>query len=409
MQYMDRDVPAWVAAPLDRAAAAFRAQFGREPTHAAAAPGRVNLIGEHTDYNGGFVLPIAIDRVCVAVGAPSAEAGRSRFIAADVGQAFSLEMARVGPDPVAKPGTWMSYVEGVARLMGRLLGGDQEPSIDSVFSGNIPIGGGLSSSAALEVSAASLIECISGREVSPVEKARLCRAAEREFAGVPCGIMDQFASVLGRAGQAMLIDCRSEEASFVELPPTSEAVLVVADSRVKHSLTGEGAGGEYAKRRKTCEQAAARLGVESLRSVEDPAAAKRGVLTDEQSRCVRHVVTENARTLRAFAALRAGELGVLGAMMNASHDSLREDYRVSCVELDTLVRLARSVPGVLGARMTGGGFGGCIVVLASPRAMVPLTAALSDGYHAACAQECGVFAVQAVDGVRRVLIPRGPG
>jgi galactokinase len=230
------------------------------------------------------------------------------------------------------------------------------PAFDLALATSVPIGAGLSSSASLEVAVATLIENMTGAAIGPIDKARLCQRAEHEWAGVPCGIMDQLVSVLGREGHALLIDCRTLDVTHVPMP--ADAAVVVADTGVRHEL----AAGEYAKRRAACSSAAAKLGIASLREAtsgmaDDPC------LEDEERRCVRHVTTENERVLRAVEAMRAGDLPVLGRLMNDSHESLRRDYRVSCAELDALVGAARSVEGVLGARMTGGGFGGCAVVL----------------------------------------------
>lgn len=333
---------------LRRASAAFRANYEREPTHAAVAPGRVNLIGEHTDYNHGFVLPIAIDRVCVAVGGMR-DRGPRRAHAVNFGETQEIPIER----EAVRRGSWIAYVAGVVAGFAERRG---LPAFDLALATSVPIGAGLSSSASLEVAVATLIENMTGAAIGPIDKARLCQRAEHEWAGVPCGIMDQLVSVLGREGHALLIDCRTLDVTHVPMP--ADAAVVVADTGVRHEL----AAGEYAKRRAACSSAAAKLGIASLREAtsgmaDDPC------LEDEERRCVRHVTTENERVLRAVEAMRAGDLPVLGRLMNDSHESLRRDYRVSCAELDALVGAARSVEGVLGARMTGGGFGGCAVVL----------------------------------------------
>jgi galactokinase len=227
---------------------------------------------------------------------------------------------------------------------------------------NVPLGAGLSSSAALEVAVATLLEAAAGRTLDPVDKARLCQRAEHEYAGMPCGIMDQFSSTLGAAGKLLLIDCRAESAELVPFDDKAVSVLVI-NTNVKHELTGS----EYAQRRSQCEEAARLLGAEALRDVtRDGLEANRGRLDELLYRRARHVVTENERTLRAADAVKAGAWPVVGELMYASHASLRDDYEVSCAELDALVELAGDVGpsgGVIGARMTGGGFGGSIVAL----------------------------------------------
>jgi galactokinase len=349
--------------PRSRATAAFLSAFGREPAWGASAPGRVNLIGEHTDYNEGFVLPIAIDRVCVAVGGPASVGGRTRIVASDIGQEVEVDLSRAvevgeGAGMVAH-GSWASYVAGVAAQFQR-LGARDLPNLDIAIASSVPLGGGLSSSAAVEVAVATLLEQATGLVLGPRDKALLCQRAEHEFAGVPCGIMDQFVSVMGREGHALLIDCRSQQATPIPMPPPEQARVVVINSNVRHAL----AGGEYAARRMACESAAAVLGVTALRDADlARIEGARDRLSDVEFRRARHVVTENARTLEAVKALRAGDLARMGRLMRESHESLRVDYEVSCAELDTLVELGSEVPGVFGARMTGGGFGGCVVML----------------------------------------------
>ncbi len=392
-----------------RCSAAFRSAFGREPAFAAAAPGRVNLIGEHTDYNGGLVLPIAIDRACVAVGAPAVGAGRSRVVAVDVGEAVECdlssalspapEIAGLVDGPRVRTGSWASYVLGVgATLASRVAAlGGRVCNVDVAVSSAVPPGGGLSSSAALEVSVATALEHAWGVGFAPVETARLCREAEHEFAGVPCGIMDQFISAMGREGHALLIDCRSESAEEVPMPPAERAVVVVMNTNVHHAL----ASGEYARRRQECRGAAAKIGVSELRDATlAQVRARAGDLCEVELKRTRHVVTENGRVLNAAAALRAGDLASIGRLMNESHESLRLDYEVSCEELDVLVELARGVRGVFGARMTGGGFGGCAIALAEPAAVADLSVIASDGYRAAFGRECDIFATRACAGAR---------
>jgi galactokinase len=336
-----------------------RRRAGRAPAFLAAAPGRVNLIGEHTDYNGGFVLPLAIDRHVVLAAAPAAGGAGARL------RLFSRELdaeVEVGLEgPVPREGAaWASYVRGV--VDGLLRRGARLPALDAVVVSDLPLGGGLSSSAALEVAVATALEAASGIRLAPLERARLCQEAEQRFAGVPCGIMDQLASVMGDPAGALLIDCQSEGVQVVPLPAAEVSVLV-SNSQVQHAL----ADGAYARRRAECTEAAERLGLPDLRAASpERVEAARASLGDPVFRRARHVVGENGRTLAAARALAAGDHRTAGTLMYESHRSLRDDYEVSCPELDVLVDIARELGeagGVWGARLTGGGFGGCTITL----------------------------------------------
>ena len=332
----------------------FETSFGRKAEAVSVAPGRVNLIGEHTDYNQGFVLPVAIDRT-VAVAAArrddSAFAVRSLDYGEDDG--FAGDPAR-GPE-----GSWKNYVRGVVCALesqGHRLAG-----ADLVISGDIPRGAGLSSSAAIEVAVVGALGAVSGIHLPLREVAHLSRWAENEFVGVPCGIMDQFASALSRADHALLLDCRSLDVEHVALPFVEQrAMIVVVDSQVPRRL----ADTAYSQRQQECGVAAGLLGVESLRESDERLLEDREVhLPGPLFRRARHVITENTRVLAAVDALRAGELNRFGQLMCESHASLRDDFEVSCRELDLLVELASQESGVLGARLTGAGFGGCTVNL----------------------------------------------
>ena len=407
---------AGITGVLERARGAFRAAFEREPTWAAAAPGRVNLIGEHTDYNDGFVLPMAIDLWTVALAAPSSGAV-SRIVAADLRERAELPLSRPIDPSTCPPGEWASYVAGVASHLPPGAGpfqpgagpfqapsgpdGARPGEIDLLIASSVPVGSGLASSAALETAVCVLLEQAWGVTMSPRDRAALCRRAEHEFAGVPCGLMDQFISSCARGGTAMLLDCRSGEAQPIPMPHPSRARVVVADTGVRHAL----ANGEYAARRSVCAAAAGKLGAAALRDVSpEMVEARRGSLTPEELRAARHVTTENARTLAAAEALRAGDLAALGRLMAASHASLRDDFRVSSPELDTLVELAGRVPGVIGARMTGGGFGGCAVILCSSEAVAPLARELTAGYRARHGRDCAAFTTDAAGGARRLSL-----
>jgi galactokinase len=356
----------------------FAATYGRPPRWIAAAPGRVNVIGEHTDYNDGFVLPMAIERYTVIAAAPAPGAA-PRVQWSSVG----MESAPVIVD-LAKPlqplarGLWANYPTGV--LAGFLARGITPPGFDALVQSTVPLGGGLSSSAALEVATATLLEAMTGRALDPVEKALLCQQAEHQFAGVPCGIMDQFISVMGRKDHLLLLDCRSRQTELV--PMRDPAVsLLVTNTNVKHVL----GSGEYAARRAQCETAARALGVASLRD------ATSGQLQQAKARMeqvvfrrARHVIGEIERTTQAASQIRASNWIAAGELMYASHDSLRDDYQVSCAELDAVVEISRGIGlqgGVYGCRMTGGGFGGCTVALVKTDAVQSIMKTVCDLYR----------------------------
>ncbi len=386
-----------------RAAAAFEARFGRAANVLVQAPGRVNLIGEHIDYNDGFVLPMAIERrVVIAAGPSAAESQVVEVLTANGEARGGRGDARVGADGAGRQATlysalkneeavvplnapvprgqhlhWSNYCRGV--LQGFLDRGINVPAFDAVIDADLPLGGGLSSSAALEVAAATAIEALTARPLPPVEKALLCQKAEHDYAGVPCGIMDQFASVLSRRDHLLLLDCRSKQVQHVPLIGAKVAVLII-NTNVHHEL----AGGEYAKRRKQCEAAAAALGVASLRDATmGQLDAVRRRMDDVTYRRGRHVIGEIARTVAAAEALRAGQWSTVGRLMYASHESLRSDYEVSCPELDAVVEIARELgeaAGVIGCRMTGGGFGGCCVCLVREDAANRVAKAIEQRY-----------------------------
>jgi galactokinase len=370
---------------IDALRAAF-AELSATAPRLFRAPGRVNLIGEHTDYSEGFVLPMAIDRATIAAAAPR-EDRRVRVRSIERGETAEFDLDQ--RDPRAA-GAWIDYAHGVALALARRV---PLRGAELAVSTTVPIGAGLSSSAAFELAVASALLAIAGASLPPRELARVGREAENGFVGLRSGIMDQLASACGVRDHALLIDCRSEELTPVPIPP--EAAIVVADSGVKHELSGSA----YNDRRAESEEAARLLGVRTLRDVSVADFARRGgELPEPLRRRARHVVTENARVLATVAALRAGDLGDAGARMNASHDSLRDDYQVSAPELDRLVDAARAVDGVYGARMTGGGFGGSIVVLARRDAVGSLTKALDTAYASRYGRTPAVEEVRASDG-----------
>jgi galactokinase len=375
----------------------FARRLGRPPRWVAAAPGRVNLIGEHTDYNDGFVLPMAIDRyVVVAADRPARPLTEARL--------FSVAQQEWATAPVEGPITpsgphWARYVQGV--IAGSLAAGLRPGPFEAVIHADLPQGGGLSSSAALEVAAATLIESLTGAPLAPLQKALLCQRAEHEFAGVPCGIMDQCSSVMGRAGSLLLLDCRSRQALLTPRAD-AEVVALIVNSNVRHELTDGG----YAARRRQCEEAARTLGAASLRDVTpERLERERTRLDDVYYRRARHVVTENARTVEAADALRRGDWATVGRLMYASHASLRDDFQVSCEELDLLVELAAAGEGVIGSRMTGGGFGGCTVSLVRREALDGVVRRVSEGYLRQTGREATVFVTRPVDGARVIKAP----
>ncbi|MGN6781320.1 MAG: galactokinase [Marmoricola sp.] len=337
-----------------------------------AAPGRVNLIGEHTDYNDGFVLPIALERTTRAtVSLREDEEVRFRSDAGHVGQ---------------------EYVDGVVAAF--RAAGHRVPGLDVEVTSDVPIGAGLSSSAALECSVALAIDELCGLGLSRPQLAALAQRAENDFVGVPTGGMDQRASLLCTPGHALLLDCRDDSTEQVPFDPASEElVLVVIDTRVHHAL----GDGQYGRRRAECEEAARALGVPSLREADVDAVE--GLEDEVLRRRARHVVTENARVLDVVRLLRGGRLRAIGPVLTASHASMRDDYEISAPELDLAVETA-VVAGALGARMTGGGFGGSVIALAPDVGVIrdAVTRAFIAGGH----REPDVFAVQPGAGGRRV-------
>ncbi|XP_069685126.1 galactokinase-like [Periplaneta americana] len=330
---------------------------GEIPNVAACAPGRVNLIGDHTDYNDGFVLPMALPLVTVIVGKKN---GSDKCVvvsgAKEADSPIMVEFPVPSKEPL-KPGRpkWANYVKGVVQnFKGTVVG------FDAVILTNVPIGGGVSSSASLEVATYTFLEAITqDTSTTKKEKALLCQKAEHEFAGMPCGIMDQFISVMGKSGCALLIDCRSMKETAVPIKDPNIAVIIT-NSNVKRSL----ATSAYAERREQCEKAAKALGKSSLRDVTEDEVERLKPVDEVLHKRARHVVTENKRTEDAAKALQEGNIAKFGTLMVESHNSLKQDYEVSCTELDDLVAAALEVDGVLGSRMTGGGFGGCTVTLA---------------------------------------------
>jgi galactokinase len=326
----------------EQAAEAYTGKFGENPELIASAPGRINLIGEHTDYNGGFVLPCAVGRrVAVAAGHGGGELYSTNF---DEARRMDSE----------KESSWADYPRGVVWAFGGA--GREVGDFRAAYAGDVPLGSGLSSSAAIEAATALALDALFGLGMDRRELAVLCQRAENEFVGVQSGIMDQYASLLCEEGSALLVDCRSLQAQNVPLDLEKvNLTLLVCDTRVERGLADTG----YNDRRAACERAARTLGVEQLR---DAGEGDLWQLSGEDLKRARHIVTENARVLEATDALRAEDFPELGRLMYASHASMRDDFEISTRELDAFVELAEAA-GAPGARLTGAGFGGCAIAL----------------------------------------------
>ena len=390
-------MPSGHSPQVERALAAFDEIFsGAAPAWVARAPGRVNLIGEHTDYNDGFVLPIAIDRE-VAIVARPAQGSLIRLHSVNYGDSGQFNPATVAPGQSVIGPDWLRYPAAVAWALRDA--GHPVPAVEGVIYGDVPLGAGMSSSAAIEVAMAMLLTTASNRPISGPDLAKLCQRAENEFVGVQCGIMDQFVSRLGARDHALLIDCRSLAYRLAPLTWPG-ARLLVCNSNVQRGLVDS----EYNQRRAECAEAVRILAqrTPSVTALRDVTAEQleqhKRALPPVVYRRARHVITENARALAAVEALARGDLATLGARLNASHDSLRDDYHVSCAELDALVDICRADPATYGARMTGGGFGGCMIALVAGAALERVEAAIQREYPARAGLQPTLYRVQVVDG-----------
>lgn len=363
----------------------FEAVFGSRPDLLIRAPGRVNLIGEHTDYNDGFVLPAAIDRELWIALRPRADE-RVVLHSLDFGAGeFSLEGLSPGDDG------WIEYLKGAAWVLTEK--GHRLTGLDGVVGGNIPIGAGLSSSAALEMATMRAFAAVSGIPWEPKEAALLGQRVENHWMDVQSGIMDQLAVGLGRRHHALLIDCRTLDVRAVPVP--AGVTLVVLDTGTRRGLVDSA----YNERRQQCETAARACGVPALRDVDVGTLESVEGLEPTERRRARHVVSENERTLEAVSALRSGDLDRLGRLMNASHASLRDDFEVSTEALDLIVDLARRQPGCVGARMTGAGFGGCALAIVEESRAAGLARRVSEAYNDACGLQAEAYVCGAADGV----------
>lgn len=387
-----------------RALELFKSIFSDTPTIAAAAPGRVNLIGEHVDYNDGFVFPLALQKSTYIVAAPLPPTATTISI---VSEAFRDGVATIVPgdspfDPAAPH--WSRYVKGMTAIYAR----NAHPirPFHAAIVSDVPRGSGLSSSAALEMATGIVLELLSELTVDPSDRAKMGQTCEHEFAGVPCGIMDQLISSRGQVGRALLIDCRSLDVTPVPLDHP-DAVIVVANSRVAHELSGT----EYPERRQACMDAAKAmakrfpdLNISHLRDCDEQMLqAVESDLGPTTVKRARHAIREDVRTLKARECLENGDLNEMGRLMYSSHVSLRDLFEVSTTEIDALVEIAMSVDGVYGSRITGGGFGGCTVSLVRKDAVESLMKAIDERYpEASGGLRAEVFATTAGGGARDV-------
>jgi galactokinase len=364
---------------------AFEKQFGERPSTIIRAPGRVNLIGEHTDYNDGFVLPMAIDR---AVWLALRPRGDGRILATSLEQDKPVDFAL---SDIQHSGGWGEYVKGMAKML--LDAGYDLSGWEGVLTSDVPVGSGLSSSAALEMAVGCAFAAVSGFPFDGVAMARLGQKTENEWVGANTGIMDQMISANGQAGYALLIDCRSLDTQPIPLP-TGTAVLIM-DTMTRHSHTESG----YNERRQQCEAAAAYFEVPALRDVSiTEFLAHETELEPLIQKRARHVVTENLRTLNAVKAMQNDDAPLLGQLMNESHASLRDDFAVTNEELDIMARLAQEQSGCYGARMTGGGFGGCAVALVQVEMAEEITTAVATQYESATGLKPNIFSTPAAAG-----------
>lgn len=369
---------------------AFQERFGAAPALIVRAPGRVNLIGEHTDYNDGFVLPMAIDRAAWIALRPR-EDGRVAIHSLDMDETAEFELAGLVK---GGPG-WAEYVKGVAWAMQDA--GLELAGWEGVMAGDVPVGAGLSSSAALELATARAFAAVSGIAWDPAAMALLGQKAENHWVGVNCGIMDQMISAAGLAGHALLIDCRSLDTEAAPLPP--ETAVVVLDTATRRGLVDSA----YNERRAQCEAAARFFAVPALRDVSlAQFEAEAGGLDELTRRRAHHVIGENERTLQAVEAMRRGDAAELGRLMDASHTSLRDDFEVSNDALNVMVEIARQQPGCYGARMTGAGFGGCAVALVAAEAAASFAQDVATAYEAHSGLTPSVYVCAATNGAEVV-------
>ncbi|NWF63053.1 MAG: galactokinase [Chloroflexi bacterium] len=365
----------------------FESHFNAKPVFIAHAPGRVNLIGEHTDYNDGFVLPMAIDRGVWLALRPRQD-GKVRIFSLDLETESEFEIYSLH-----REGGWIEYPKGIASEL--IKAGYSLKGFDAVLTGNVPRGAGLSSSAAVELATACAFAAASGFEWDAPRMARLAQKAENEWVGVNCGIMDQMASAACKEAHALFLDCRSLEIQHAPLP--QDVSVVILDTSTRRGLVDSA----YNERRSQCEKAADWLRVKALRDVSVEEFHKRKTGLDEITiRRARHVVTENARVLEALEAMKQGDVKRLGELFNASHESLRDDFEVTNDALNIMVACAREQPGCYGARMTGAGFGGCAVALVEREKAEAFAQDVAAAYRHRCDLEASIYVCQASAGAR---------
>lgn len=383
---------------IERIEKRFRERFGERPAHLVRAPGRVNLLGEHVDYNDGFVMPAAIDRATY-IAFSSVPGTVSTLIADDFNEEISFSTLSIQTKTQLnseKLPEWGMYPAGVMQML--LTLGYTVPPIQAVFASDVPRGSGLSSSASVETAFLTAWQGLAGWSMAPMERARLCQKAENQYVGVNCGIMDQFASICGVENRLLLLDCRSLEWKTIPMP--EKYAIVIADTTVRRRLTS----GEYNQRRSECELAVHLLrqrlpGIRSLRDVSlkdfNRFASELPPVIEKRAR---HVVEEISRTNQARVALELGAIDYFGRLMNACHASLRDLYEVSSFELDTMVDIAQSLEGCLGARLTGAGFGGCTVNLVAAEKRIEFAETLNERYRTATGLAPEIYLTQAADG-----------
>ncbi len=379
---------------IENAVAAYTRQYGNAPTTAALAPGRVEIMGNHTDYNGGFVLPAALDKATVLVGAATGT-DTIKIYAADFRREAVFSASKLQRDP---HNSWASYVLGVVdqlQQLGVKIGGFQV-----VVHSDVPGGAGLSSSAALEVATAFFLKQLFPFDLGPMEITRLCQRAENEFVGVPCGILDQFSSVFGIQDGLMFLDCLTLEHSAVQMG-RDDIALVICDSNVKHAH----AGGDYTTRRAECMAAAAYFGKQLLREVTwEEFQAGKGGLPENQRKRAEHVLTEDQRVLAMREAAKEGDTAQMGRLLAEGHASCRDSFENTSPEIDLLVALASHIPGCIGAKMTGGGWGGCTINLVYADAVPEFCQALAASYKEHTGNNASVYACRAAQGARAIPI-----
>ena len=388
---------------IERITNLFSKTFGGAPAHIARAPGRVNLLGEHVDYNDGLVLPAAIDRATYIAFSPT-DSSRTTLVAADLNQSTSFSPQTIPSKTQTDSSALIDWAQYPAGVMWALLEDHYAvPALNAVYASNVPRGSGLSSSASVEMAFMIAWQTLGGWTLPPMQRALLGQKAENQYVGVNCGIMDQFASACGVENKLLLLDCRSLEWKTIPLP--EDVAIVIADTTVRRKLTS----GEYNKRRAACEEAVHLLqqelpNIKSLRDVSvDDFNRFSAKLPDEVSKRARHVVEEIERSKQAQALLEAGNVKRFGELMNECHISLRDLYEVSCPELDTMVRVAQSLEGCYGARLTGAGFGGCTVNLVASEMADKFARSLAKAYESDTGLDPEIYITRASNGAELLI------